>query len=505
LPVERKVRASQRLKARTRYLLWGRDPVAFVHDVFDWPDGQAPTGYQDEILDDSSRHDRLAVYGPHGLGKTSMGAWLILHMWATRDDVWDWKNPTTAGAWRQVTKYLWPEVHKWARRLRWDAIRHPPLRHGRDLLELSIKGLTGEAFGIACKDPSTIEGAHADELLYVYDEAKIIPAEVFDASEGAFSAGRARAFTFSTPGPPAGRFFEVCTRKPGYEAWRVRHVSADEAVAAGRMSAAWIEQMARQWGADSPRFLNRCLGQFAQSSADATIPLAWVEAAQLRWHELNDREEAGEPEAQVWGPMTHLGVDVADEGEDDTALARRFGHAIRDLRVFHEGDPHATSTRAQAAMEPWPGALAVVDGIGVGSGVVANLRAWGVSVESFIGSESAEGFKDRTGEWGFLNLRSVAWWYAREALEPPSPWALPPDDRLTGDLTGPKWKELSGGRHEARIQIEPKDVMRRRLKQEGLPARSPDLGDAVVMAMFADHLRFPASTNLADLLTHRIA
>ena len=50
---------------------------------------------------------------------------------------------------------------------------------------------------------------------------------------------------------------------------------------------------------------------------------------------------------------------------------------------------------------------------------------------------------------------------------------LPPDDRLTGDLVAPKWRVMSGGK----IQVESKDDIRKRL------GRSPDDGDAVMMAM----------------------
>jgi hypothetical protein len=487
--------------------------VAFVHDVIDWSDDEAPTAYQDEILDSTAANTRLAVRGPHGLGKTAIAAWLILHMWATRDDVFGWKAPTTAGAWRQVSKYLWPEVHQWARRLRpgldgWERLWGPSLVDGRNLLDLSIKGRTGEAFGVACKDPATLEGAHADEILYVYDEAKIIPTTVFDATEGAFSAGRARAFAFSTPGAPAGRFYDICARKPGYDEWSVRHVTADEVLDAGRMSRGWFEAKRSQWGEESPRFQNRCLGEFAASSEEATIPLAWVEQAIERWWDFRIAEEAalaaGDRAAAeaVWGELTHQGVDVADGGDDDTVIARRYGRAIRDLHIYPTGDTMQTAARAMAFANPWPGALTVVDGIGVGSGVVARMKEQRVRVEAFIGSQGADNLKDRSDEWGFYNLRSAAWWLMREALEPPSDVALPPDERLTGDLTMPKWREMSDKRGV--IKIESKDEMARRMASEGLPYRSPDCGDAAVMAFFADHLRSPGRTNVAALTSRRL-
>ena len=44
-------------------------------------------------------------------GKTTIAAWLILWFAPTRDGnpkYEDWKIPTTASAWRQLTKFLWP-------------------------------------------------------------------------------------------------------------------------------------------------------------------------------------------------------------------------------------------------------------------------------------------------------------------------------------------------------------------------------------------------------------
>ena len=50
--------------------------------------------------------------------------------------------------------------------------------------------------------------------------------------------------------------------------------------------------------------------------------------------------------------------------------------------------------------------------------------------------------------------------------------ALPPDDELTGDLTAPHWRVLSGGK----IKLETKDDIRSRI------GRSTDHGDAVIQA-----------------------
>jgi hypothetical protein len=83
-----------------------------------------------------------------------------------------------------------------------------------------------------------------------------------------------------------------------------------------------------------------------------------------------------------------------------------------------------------------------------------------------------------TPELGFVNKRSAARWNLRELLDPANneDIALPPDDLLTGDLTAPHWRVMSGGK----IQIESKDDIYKRI------GRSTDDGDAVVMAFYQE-------------------
>jgi hypothetical protein len=82
--------------------------------------------------------------------------------------------------------------------------------------------------------------------------------------------------------------------------------------------------------------------------------------------------------------------------------------------------------------------------------------------------------RDRTGEQGFVNCRSAAWWVMREALDPEygSLVALPDDDLLVGDLTGPKYRYTS----KQQIAVESKDDVKVRI------GRSTDSGDSVVQA-----------------------
>lgn len=467
------------------------DPVGFVRECIDWPERQGPSEYQNEMLARLVTRKRLAVRGPHGLGKTTVAALAVIWFSTTRDDAGeDWKIPTTASAWHQLTHYLWPEVHKWARRIRWAKMGRDAFSARTELLERTLKLRHGEAFSASPADAAMIEGAHAEQILYLYDEAKKIPADTWDASEGAFSGAgsdttaEAFALAISTPGEPNGRFYEIHKDRKAYADWDVMHVRKERVIAAGRMSKDWSDNRRRQWGKASAVYLNRVEGEFASSDEDGLIPLGWIEGANDRWRL---RHTDGFAPAE---PLEALGVDCSGTGKDRTVLAPRHGVDVGELerprKTRVAGAPDqvgleemATSGRIVAKLTPYPKAKAVVDAGGLGSGVVGRAREkMGRSrIVAFVAGAGTKR-KDRNREFGFVNVRSAAWWNLREMLDPDfdPDLALPPDDDLTGDLTAPHWHEVSGGK----IGVESKDEIRKRL------GRSTDAGDAVVQACWPD-------------------
>lgn len=280
----------QRITWAERY--WS-DPVAWAKDNIRWPEGQWLTSYQEDILSRIPERKRVSVRGAHGLGKTALSSIAVLWFITTREAMeTDWKVPTTAGGERQLKRFFWPEIHKWARRLRFEKMYRDPYSTKTELMTLSCRLNYGVSFAASCDQPQLIEGAHADQLLYVFDEAKSIPSSVFDAAEGAFSGagdeGReAYGLAISTPGPPEGRFWQIQTKRKGFEDWDVRPVTIEEIVEAKRVTWEWVEQRKQQWGEDSPIFRNRVLGEFSDDRAEGVIPTHWIELAMNR----GDRED----------------------------------------------------------------------------------------------------------------------------------------------------------------------------------------------------------------------
>lgn len=198
------------------------------------------------------------------------------------------------------------------------------------------------------------------------------------------------------------------------------------------------------------------------------IPTAWVKAAQVRWTEMGPANAV----------MSAIGVDVAQGGDDDTVLACRYGSWYAPL-IVHPGaeTPNPSDVAGLVVKCRRSSAAVVVDvGGGYGGGVKERLEENSIPVRPFnAAGESGQYTADR--QLKFPNKRAEAMWRFREALDPEqlggSKIALPPDPILLADLTGPRWKLTSRG-----IQIESKDELK---KPERL-GRSPDRGDAVIMA-----------------------
>lgn len=448
--------------------------------------------YQKRILRALMVHKRVCVRGLHGIGKTTIAATVNLWgMGAFQDDL---KIVNTASKWRQIRKYLFPEIHKWARLTNWQALGMT-MRFGREIQTLSLKSTGKEAFGVACTDPTAIEGAHAKNLIYILDESKAIPDATFDAVEGAFSnAGEngyvAYALSISTPAAPIGRFYDIQSHKEGYEDWHTEHVTLEDAIKAGRVSQQWADNRKRQWGEGDPRYKNRVLAEFADSSEDTLISLSWVEAAQER---LLDRIEANEIEGDL-----AYGVDVARKGQDSSAVARKLGYNVTDLNYYDypntmrlAGTVIRTLDKDSLAQSPKTVPIGV-DDVGVGGGVADRLKELQYKVIEVTASARSKR-RSRFSKDRFDNLRSELWWLARELLNPnhykdddgnldeSEMLALPMDDKLVTDLTTPKWEELSDGR----IRVEGKKDIERRLKREGRKYKSSDGADAVLASLHA--------------------
>lgn len=422
--------------------------------------------YQVDIIRSVFEKSRTCIGSPRGAGKTAsvalaMWGFILKHHLLKHD----WKVATTAGAWRQLTRFLWPEVHKWHRRINWEKLGVK--REDIELLTNEIKAPTGQAFAMASNNPFLLEGVHADHLLIIVDEAKAVPKEMFDALEGAMGSGSCSALVISTPGIPAGRFYEIHSKAVGLEDWAVANINLDDAIKAGRVDAEWAEQRRRQYGENSAIYKNYVLGEFASSEDGGLIPLDWIEQAMER-----------SPHKR---PLpTTIGLDVAYEGADKSVAAVATTEGVTELIEWQGlretelvGEVLFSAKRVVDGFPVQTVRDFTVDAIGIGAGVCERLEQAGMTVTRFIGSNKPT---ESLGYIEFSNRRAEAYWKLRNMLDPENPNAifLPPHDGLKGDLVAIRWHPDPHGR----VLMVKKDAIKRAL------GRSPDYGDAVAYAMW---------------------
>lgn len=215
-------------------------------------------------------------------------------------------------------------------------------------------------------------------------------------------------------------------------------------------------------------------GSFAVGLQDAdnqVIPTSWVMEAQSRW----------EPTPPFNIPMTTMGVDASGGGKDPMIVAPRYDWWFDKLietpgRALPMDQLGKISTGIIVANRR-DSALVVLDmGGGYGTATYGHLKDNQIETYPYNGTM---GSTSRTADRqiGFFNKRAEAHWKFREALDPDqdggSPIALPPDQILLADLTSATFKVTPRG-----YQIEAKEEIIKRLN------RSPDRGDAVIMAWY---------------------
>lgn len=174
-----------------------------------------------------------------------------------------------------------------------------------------------------------------------------------------------------------------------------------------------------------------------------------------------------------------LGVDVARYGDDNTCVALMSGNAFIKGKQYEKRSTTWTAKTVTiwANDSEWPvfQENITVDSVGLGAGTADKLVELGYTrLREFVAGK-AKGFPRRKSFFQFANLRSQAWWEFREKLRL-GLVSLPddfPEDAIA-DLCAPHY-EITQDRV---IKLEPKEATKERI------GRSPDWGDAIVMAAF---------------------
>jgi hypothetical protein len=293
-----------------------------------------------------------------------------------------------------------------------------------------------------------LAGVHSEHVLLVVDEASAVPEAVFEAAAGSMSGHSASTILISNPTRNSGLFYK--THHDLASDWYRMHVSC---LNIPLVSADFVSQIKATYGDESNAFRIRVLGEFALADDDTLIPAELVDGAISRDISINSSE-----------PLV-FGLDVARFGSDRTALVKRKGNVVIEVKSWGGLDTmQVVGAIVNEAKLDRPDEICV-DTIGLGSGVADRLRELGMNVRDVNVAESSAMNPNAN------KLRDELWLAVKEWLATKSV-KLPADDQLRHELVAPRYTFTSSGK----VQVESKDSMRKR----GM--RSPDLADALCLS-----------------------
>lgn len=440
-------------------------PNPHIDDPVGWVDhklGEFLWSKQREIAEAVLAHRYTAVQSCHDSGKSFIASRLAC-WWLEAHDRGDAFVVSSAPSQSQVEAILWREIGRAHRKGdligRITSGQVPAWKIGQEII-----GYGRKPQDLANKDEAmaAFQGIHARYVLVILDEACGIPKWLFDAADTLATNRHARVLAIGNPDDPQSHFAKVCAPGSdwhrisisGFETPNFTDEEVPETLRDLLLSPEWVEERERRWGKGSPLYIAKVKGEFPEVSDSTLFPPALIKRCQ-------ELELPGTDKGQY-------GCDIAEEGEDETAIYRNRGGVIRLVKTFAKQSVDKTQGAIAALLRIRGDVPAVVDSIGVGVGIQSNLAAEGLPVHKFKASWKP------IDEERFVNRAAEVFWTLREEMEAGGV-DLPPDgedDDLIAQLGSMRYFHDSKGR----IYLETKDERKKR----GLP--SPDRADAAAMA-----------------------
>jgi hypothetical protein len=465
---------------RDRY---ATDPLAWTdhHDLELW------SKQRDILKDVAAGHRLIGVPSGHGTGKSALASRIL-----------DWAGDTATGD-DTLVAVVSPTAAQLGNIMRPARELHRRLGLPGYITRGPVPTWTIDdrevALGRSVSDTSlaTLVGLHARRLIVIVDEADGISAPVWEQILSLVTGRDNQLIAFGNPRNPSSRWKALIDGG----GWATHHISVlDTPAFTGEVvsdellsvlpSQEWVDDRRRDYGEGTALWDARVAGRWPREGELTVIPLTVFQAA------VRDRDSRPEDAPEYADDRPTWILDVARSGGDRTVFSCIVDRQLTVEHIVVGQDTNATSQQAKAFLDRHVGSRIVIDGDGVGGGVVDNLRNWGYGHRTieFRGAEKARATNR------FVNRRAEAHWTARQMLQGktidgrPAPnlrivpnqpihTALPTGtttlEVLEEEATAPAYIQDPQGR----ILIERKDDITRRI------GRSPDLGDTLMMGAWA--------------------
>ena len=462
------------------------DPLAFSRYIYPWAEGEledskGPRQWQSNLLKSVAEHlgNPATQYTPfqasiasgHGIGKSAFVGMFTHWAMSTCEDC---RVVITANSDPQLRTKTWPEVSKWFRlglNSKWFLVN-------AETITIKNEQHAGiwrtDRLTWSTNNPQAFAGLHnkGKRIVVIFDEASEIDDVIWEVTQGALTDENTEIIwlVFGNPTQNTGRFCE-CFGKYRHR-WKNFQIDSRTVEGTNKVE---IDKWIKDYGEDSDFVRVRVRGEFPRAGSNQFIPSDLVVSARL------NIAEGFQALPKI------LSIDVARFGDDQTVIGLRQGRHFRILSKYRGMDTVQTTRYAIDFIEKENPDAIVVDGDGLGAGVVDNLKHRGYEDKlfEFHGGETA---KDPEM---YYNRRAEVWGLTRDWLKEGA--EIPNEPEMETDLTGPQY----GFSAKQQLQLEKKEDMKKR----GLA--SPDFGDCLAMT-FSVQLAQSRSERIEERVQHRV-
>jgi hypothetical protein len=416
----------------------------------------------------------ISIMSGKGTGKDAFASWAILWMLCTHDSP---KILCTAPTQNQLKQVLWSEIALWHGRRNKEG--DPMFLMKQNIAvegeKIYMRGVSdpgekdGKYWSAFYRTPQrnvdksqmqkTLSGFHADNMMFVLDEASGVDDFVFEDLENTMTGRRNFALLIFNPHKPGGFAYETHYGKHR-EQWLQVHWDAEES---DNVSAQQILSMEEKYGRDSDNFLVNVKGLPPKGGDDSLIPYQMVFEAYNR--------TVTPPN----GTAVVVGIDVARGGKDYTMVTIRQGgkvfkqHRISSVDTFIQMDEIDRILKDD--YEKYTISAICVDATGVGASFydVISRKYPGICRPVRVAESPRDGRKYR-------RLRDELWYKMRERFMDGT-IEIPSTPDLLEELHCIQYSQTTG-----KIIVDNKDVIKKKI------GRSCDFADSLMLTFAVDDI-----------------